>query len=389
MSYIDDYKTYVEPLEVPEIFSIWCSLSALAAAAQRKIWLNRGHFNVAPNLYIVLDAEAGFGKDVAMSIVRDDLLPEVPNVIVRQDSITKEAIARVMKDNITPVQLPSGKILTHTSLTVFATEMSVLIKKNDKDFVGFINGLYNTSGVFRYTTKNKGDDILINPYLNILACTTPDWVARNLAEDVIEGGFAARTFFILATEVSKRNPNPQITPEGYEARERLIKRLNQISILAGPVQLTPEAERMYANWYLGHYKTQPIHPKLKGYYDRKRIFTLKLAILFSIADSDELVVAPDHLAQALALLEMTEPALVNAMRGVGRNELNPMVESIYRQVKSVRVILLRDLFASNASEVTKQEFIEVLDVLKAQNRVEVVEESRDGRSETLVRLKVM
>jgi hypothetical protein len=370
MGYLDDYQTYVEPLETPQIFNLWCCMFSLAAAAQRKVWINRGHFNIAPNLYVVLNAEPGFGKDTAMNVVKDYLLPEVPDVHTKSDSITKEMISRVMRDRMKQFPL-EPKPITHSSLTVFATEMSVLIKRGDKDFTGFLNGLYNNSGVFQYSTKTSGEDILINPYLNILACTTPNWISQNIAEDVLEGGLSARSFIIYAGECSKRNHDPRLTRKEVEARNRLIIRLNQITTIGGEFRFEPAAESAYAKWYYQHYdrRAKRPDPKMVGYHERKRVFVQKLAMLFSIADRDNLVITESDIVASMALLEMTEPAIEISLKGVGRNELSPLSEKVFSQVAYLKEISFNELWASNAGDLNRLEFQEVIGMLAAQQRI--------------------
>ena len=214
MSFLDDYSTYTESLEVPEIFNLWCSMAALSAVAGRKVWLDLGMMKVAPNLYVVLNSAPGkCGKDTAMNLVRD-MLASTPNVFTKSDSITKEKIFEYMESIIKthPVNNSELKHIIHCSVTIFATEMSLLIKKNDKDFVSALCALFNTIPVLKHSTKTRGENIIINPYLCILGGTTPDWISANVQEDVIEGGLTARTMLIYSDTPRPPNPDPLVIP---------------------------------------------------------------------------------------------------------------------------------------------------------------------------------
>lgn len=374
MAYFEDYDTFTSPLEVPALFHLWCSISALAAVAQRKVWMDSGHFKVAPNMYIVLDAAPGFGKDTAMGIIKDTILPQVPEVVSKSDSITKEAICKVMKENIKPHQLlkplRNGDVaISHSSLTIFATEMSVLIKRGDKDFVGFLCGLFNTTGNFQYTTKTKGEDFLVNPFLNILACTTPDWIARNIAEDVMEGGLSARTIFVVGTQKRRLNHAPRISTEGFLARDRVIARLKEIVFLGGEFTIDNSADDAYKAWYYPYYGTPPKNPKMQGFWERKKIFIQKLAMLISLSEKNDLVVTGTDIEKAISILDMTEPCIEAALAGVGRNELSPIGERIFAQIRSLKEISVADLMASNWNEVNAKDYQEIIQALVSQGRV--------------------
>jgi len=111
MSFLHDYHTYTESLEVPEIFHVWSALAALSAAAQRKIWLSVGGLlNIAPNIYVVLNAPPGIGKDTAMNLIRN-MLGEFKSIKSKSDSITKEKIFQDMMEFSSVYDLGGGEHL--------------------------------------------------------------------------------------------------------------------------------------------------------------------------------------------------------------------------------------------------------------------------------------
>ncbi|MEM4700779.1 MAG: hypothetical protein QXZ51_01370 [Candidatus Bathyarchaeia archaeon] len=366
MSFIQDYKTYTEPLEVPELFHVWCALVALSSAAQRKVWLDYdGLFQVSPNLYVCLVAPPGkCGKDTAMNKVRE-ILDNIPGIRTKSDSITKEKIFAYMQEITTQFPLEGHKLraVVHSSLTIFASEMSLLIKKGDKDFVSALNALYNTIPVLRHSTKHNSESIIVKPFLTILAGTTPDWLNANIQEDLLEGGLSARMIPVYSNTPKPPNYRPTVTEEGRAALGRILKRLEEIVQIGGEFSLAPRTWDLYKVWYEEHHRKEPSNKHLAGYHWRKRTHLLKLSMLYSLAESNKLVVEPDHLDLALATLAITEPVIEQAYARVGQNPLSPIAQDILDSIRSKGRISVAELVRQNYHRLDERGLKEVVSVL--------------------------
>ena len=373
MDFLKNYKEYTDPLEVPDIFHVWCALSCIAAAAQRKIWLDLGLVKLAPNLYIILNSAPGkCGKDTAMNIVRD-MLTEIKDVQTKSDSITKEKIFQEMMAVCRPFELGNGRRIMHSSLTIFATEMSLLIKRGDKDFVSALNALFNTMSTFKHSTKGSGESILINPYLNILGGTTPDWIGSNIQDDILEGGLSARCLIIHSDTPKPPNPFPDVTEAGRVAYYNITKRVERICQIGGIFTMDAKAKELYKEWYMSHHRTEnsPKDYRMHGYHFRKRVHLLKISMLLSLAKKDDLVLLSEDIQGALNLLELTEPALAKSLRGVGRNELNSLSQMVLSLIKDSKELSMEELVANTFNQMNTQELQEVLRALTAMNAIEM------------------
>lgn len=370
--FIEDYITYTEPLEVPTLFNTWCALSALSAAAQRKIWIDMGLFKLAPNLYVVLDADPGVGKDTAMNVVRE-LLAQLPSIKTKSDSITKEKIYESLEGAFTKFDFPDSKLKTlgHCSLTVFATEMSLLIKRHDKDFVAALNALYNCLSIFKHSTKTRGENLILCPYLTILGGTTPDWISMNIQEDVIEGGLSARTIMVFSNDRSKINPWPKVSAAGVLAYPKMISRLEKILSLGGCFEWQQETKVLYEDWYCKHRAEHVKNPVMRGFHTRKPVHLMKVAMLISLSYKDELILDPSDFLCAYKFLEQIEPSVERALRGAGRNVLNVYAEEMLDVIASSKEsrIDLVDLLQLFRYKLSSMDFKEVLGSLKDMNLV--------------------
>jgi hypothetical protein len=372
MGFIEDYLLYTESVESPEIFSTWCAYSCLSAAAQRKIWMDMDLFRVVPNLYITLIAPPGrCRKGVSMGIAKE-LVDSIESIKTKSDSITKEAIFEAMEASVQRFELPEHRTgnFIHSSLTIYANEMSLLIKKGDKDFVAALNSLFDSQIVFKHTTKTRGENKIVNPYLNILGCTTPDWINANIHEDILEGGLSARTMLICMYKPKPPNPEPKLSDESRVAKLRLMKRLNQILNIGGKYRLNKEAREYYNDWYIRHYNIEPPSQKLTGYWHRKATHLLKLSMLTSLAVHDHNEVSLDDVKFALGLLDMSEPCFEEALKGVGRNQLSSHAQDILEFVKMKGSVEQGIVLANFYHTLNEKEFVEIIATLIATQRID-------------------
>jgi len=387
-NFLEDYKTYTEPLESPEIFQVWCALVALSAAAQRKVWLDYdGLFQVSPNIYVCLVSPPGMcSKDTAMNKVRD-LLDPISTIKTKSDSITKEKIFAYMSEITTQFPLENHKLraIVHSSLTIFASEMSMLLKHGDRDFVSALNNLYNTQPTFRHSTKHNSESIVIKPYLTILAGTTPDWMRVNIQEDFLEGGLSSRLVPVFSDTPKPPNPRPQVSPEGRAALGRLVSRLETITQIGGEFRITEDTWPYYSAWYKDHHSKTPKNPILGPYWWRKRTHLLKLSMLVSLASRDDLLIKREDIDQALAILELTEPVIERAYQGVGRNLLSSMAQNVLDQIIRAGKIKLSELYELNYHQINDKELKEILQVLTNMGKVRL----EIAGSEPLVVSKVL
>ena len=57
--WIDSYLDFVDNSEPPQMFKLWCAISVIASALERKCYLSWGTLTFYPNIYIVLVAPSG------------------------------------------------------------------------------------------------------------------------------------------------------------------------------------------------------------------------------------------------------------------------------------------------------------------------------------------
>src|SRR2546421_4508695 len=97
MSLIRDYCYYNSGNECPPSYHIWSCLAAYSTILSRRVWIDRGYFQVFPNLYVVLVGDAGSGKNTAKHIATKKLImDQFPDVPISASVTSREDVCKFM-----------------------------------------------------------------------------------------------------------------------------------------------------------------------------------------------------------------------------------------------------------------------------------------------------
>ena len=356
MSFLKDYAIYTSGNEAPKVFHFWSGMMALSSIISRRVCFRLGYFDIHPNLYVVLVGTPGTKKTTAMSISKE-IIRDVGEIPYSAECITKQALCKEMAEQcVKTYSDKTGEIVTYTPYSIFATELSHFLGMGTaKEMIDFLTTIYDER-FYTTKTKNKGNDIIVGPYITMLACTTPDWIRGWMREDVITGGFSRRALFVYYNGVRERIPIPEVSQEMLDARSRCIKWGKSLANVQGYFDITPEALDFYKAWY----KQLEIPQDFTGgYYESKHVQMLKSAMLIALSESRDLILRIEHIQLALAQLEVVEANMRKVFEGVGRNELNAIASKILEIVeasgghlpeKQLNLMMYRE---ANAEELSK------------------------------------
>jgi len=369
--WLASYIEYTEQSESPNSFHIWSGLSAIASCIQRKVWMNMGHFKVFPNMYVVLVGPPGCRKNSAINIAIG-LLEGIPEVKYSADAITRQALTQFMKASEQQIEgVLKDKPYTHTSVTIISKELSVFIGNNNIELLSLLTDLYDPHDKWEYRTKNSGVDTLRGVWLNMLAGTTPTWLVGSIPMNAIGGGFTSRVIFVVEYGPRKKNAVPIITEKEVKLRENLIYDLEQISLIKGQMEFNPVALEWYRIWYEETPPSELAHdPRFEGYYERKHIHLLKLAMILSLSKSSKMVLEVEDLEQARNIIEGTEARMTDAFGAAGRSLMANDIDDIMKLIKSTGEISHRQLLHSVWRDVAPENVDSVLRVLKDMGLIE-------------------
>ena len=320
-NFLRDYREFTSGNEAHPTYHLFSSLIALSSIVSRRVWLDMDYFTIYPNLYVVLVGPPGNRKSSAMSTTKS-LLRDLKTIPFSGECISKEKLVEEMvaqeraMDNL-PDTFKDKRV--YSPMTVCVTELSEFLAISQAGMIGFLTDVYDQD-FYEFKTKNKGVAIVTGPFLNLLACTTPEWITTYLRSDIISGGFSRRTLFVYETEKAARIPFPKVTPEMRKAWGRVLDYAQRLLLVRGPFTFHKEAKDFYAEWYIN--LKVPSDENTVGYYETKHIQMLKVAMLVSLSESTELILHKRHLDTALAFLSLVETNLSRVFQSMGRNLLN-------------------------------------------------------------------
>lgn len=310
----------------------WSGVSALAGALRRKVWIDQAYFRWHANFYVILVAPPGIVSKSTTAGIAMNLLKRVPGVNFGPDVVTWQALIGAFAA-ATETFTIDNVFYPMSALTIESSEFGNLFNPQDKDMVDLFVTLWDgKQGAFTKVTKMSGNDSVENPWINIIACTTPAWIAGNFPDYLVGGGFTSRCLFVYAEEKEKYVAYPGLhVPVNIKAIETaLTQDLEHISInLAGPYLLDSEAIAWGEKWYKHHYENRPPNlddERFGGYIARKQTHIHKLAMVLAASARDELCICSEDLATANSMVSDLEVDMPHVFAKIGRTEQSIQAE---------------------------------------------------------------
>lgn len=311
----------------------WCGVSAIAGALRRKVWIDQAYFKWYPNMYICLVAPPGIVSKSTTAGVAMNLLRRVPGVKFGPDIVTWPSLVSSFAQAAEAFEY-EGEWHTMCSMTLESSEFGNLLNPQDKEMVDLLVSLWDgKQGVFKKETKASGNDAIENPWINLIACTTPSWIAGNFPEYMIGGGFTSRTIFVYAEEKAQyiAYPAKAVPKDLPQIADRLVEDLTAIASLCGEYKLTKEAEDWGEAWYTRHFQDKHVGldgDRFGGYLARKQTHIHKLALIMAAARGDSPWITDEHLMLAERMTSDLEPDMAMVFSKIGRSEVSYHTERL-------------------------------------------------------------
>jgi len=323
-NWLEAFIKYASFGEAPKHMYFWTGVATIAGALRRKCWIDEKNFKWYPNFYIIIVAPPGIVSKSTTAGIGMDLLRRVPGVKFGPEIVTWQALASAFVDAAETFEYQE---LHHvmSALTIESSEFGNLLNPQDKEMVDTLVTLWDGKGI-RKETKSSGNDAIVNPWINLIACTTPSWIAGNFPEYMIGGGLCSRMVFVYADKKEKYVAYPhKVAPADYTGiGEKLVADLDHISMkCVGEYKLTPEAEQWGEIWYEHHYKHKPPNldeDRFGGYFARKQTHIHKLAMILAAASTDEMIISREHLELANTMVSDLEPDMALVFSKIGKSD---------------------------------------------------------------------
>lgn len=347
--WITAYLDYSSHSEAPKRMRFWCAVSAVAGALRHRVWLDMAYFQWTPNFFIILVAPPGIVSKSTTVNVALNLLRQVPEIQFGPDVCTWQSLVKALSENQKQVQLNGDHFLVTSELTLESSELGNLLNPQDREMIDLLITLWDGRKVFNKITKMSGSETIENPWLNIIACTTPSWLAGNFPEHLIGGGFTSRCIFIYAETKEKyiAYPGLQAPKDLGKLQRALTTDLERISLLSGEYRLLPSAADWGTRWYKAHFSKRPAgldDDRFGGYIARKQTHLHKLAMVLAASRHDELVITVEDLATAEVMLKDVEADMPRVFERFGRGEQSLHVDRLVQFVRGRGLVAYSEVY---------------------------------------------
>lgn len=312
-------------MEAPRHMRFWAGVAAIAGALERKVWIDQAYFKWYANFYVCLVAPPGVVSKSTTSGVAMSILRRVPDVRFGPDIVTWQSLVTSFAGSAKAFEHPFGQWNTMSAMTLESSEFGNLLNPQDREMVDLFVTLWDgKQGALKKETKMSGNDTVENPWINMIACTTPAWIAGSFPEYMIGGGFTSRCVFVFADKKAHEVAYPiRVVPKDFERQgDMLVEDLCDINHIKGEYKLTEDAYAWGTEWYHRH-NSKP-NPNLQderfgGYLARKQTHIHKLAMVIAAAQHSRLVITAEDLAVADAMVSDLEGDMQQVFARIGKS----------------------------------------------------------------------
>lgn len=343
--------------ESPDYLHLWAGISILSGICQRKVYFDMGTFEFIPNFYIIFVAPPGItAKSTAIAPVQSFLSQfKDKGVHLSKASTTWQELIQHFAASTNKVLYPGEfGALHYNTMSIVASELGTFLDFSNKDLINHLTELWDAKkGKFEKGTKTQGSDVLLNPVLNMIGGTTPAWVEENFQEFMVGSGFASRCIFIHAKEKARHIAYPwelaeQLNFDVKKWKDDLLFDLQHISKIRGSFTLSAKGLEYGKELYVEIQDTllgDELNQDLRGFYARKQGHIHKLAMMLSVASSDELVIDKETLEKASLIIDEAEKSRLETLSEVGKTRESKIVGSIRNSLQHKPLIYIQELWA--------------------------------------------
>lgn len=367
-NWLQAYMQWTRDSEAPDDFHFWTGVSTIAGALRRHVWLEMRKYQWSPNFYIVFVGPPGIVTKSTTINTGFSLLEAVPGVHFGPESITWQALGKDFETALEHVdytdEMGAEVSIATSCLTISVSELGTFLNMEDSKMVAFLIEMWDSKlRPFSHRTLTSSQIEIKNPWLNIIACTTPSWLKEHFPEAAIHGGLTSRMIFVYADKKRHLVPYPDEaipTKEYYEQKEKLIEDLRDIGSMCGIIKLSDSARQWGREWYERHWMGERpaamASDRYEGYLARKQAHIHKLAMVLSASRSSKLIIEKESLVEAEAILNATEPKMIHAFESIGLVDEARKVQEIIAFVRAHKALTSDQLWSMCQNTMSMRDF---------------------------------
>lgn len=370
-NWLDSYMEFTRNTESATIFHAWVARSVLSAVLRKKISMALGRISIYPNIYVVLVSEPGIARKSQAITYGSGLLHHITDVRTSADAITKEALIQELTAAGMDDMQTDGTMLRSSNMTIMSKEFETFLgqKKENTKMIVLLTDLFDAQELpWKYQTKTGGVHEVPSVYLSLLGATTPESLASSLPVQAIGGGLTSRILFVWASKKARKVAKPVLDPKLLELKDALINDLHIISRMIGRYEMSPECDEMWEKWYMDYDEQDPKRlckdTSFCGWYARKPLYILKLAIIHAASVSDDLNIEWPHVEKAIADIEEVEMTMAKVFSAIGRSEITQEVEILMTVMRNRKFLSETELLGILYRDMDSNKFNNVVETAR-------------------------
>ena len=352
-NWIEAYMQYTRHSESPDIFHKWTAIGTIAGALRRKVWFDMGYFTWYPNFFIFFVAPPGVVSKSTTVSLGIDLLREVEGIKFGPASVTWQALVKSLEEAQEDFSY-NGDYYPMAPLTISVSELGTFLDPKNREMIDVLVDLWDgKQGAWEKVTKTGSSESIVNPWVHVLGCTTPSWIAENFGDYFFGGGLASRAVMVYAEHKRKlvAYPKRHFEADMKMLKDGLIEDLDIISQLAGPYEATEEAYKWGDEWYETHWfggHKDLEAEKFQAYLARKQTHIHKVAMVLAAAESNKLILEKRHLETAYKEVTSLEASMPQVYGKMNRETEMVMAADVLMFIRSkgrmTKTALYREFF---------------------------------------------
>lgn len=381
------YSEYTDISEAPIAFNFWTGVTTIAGALRRQVWIDQIKFKWLPCFYTILVSPPGVVTKSSTINVGIDLLRQVDGVIVGPSSMTWQGLTKNFEDSMQLVPMTDGKnllekeFLPMSAISIGIRELGTFLNMRDPELISVLIELWDGNDLFERWLRSSENTRIENPFLNIISATTPSWIVENFGDLTIGGGLASRIIFVYADK--KRQLVPLISAQvdakqNAELEKMLVHDLREIAKLKGAFKLTPKAEEVVSDWYGHHWLSPDEHlnnTRFEGYKARKQTHMMKLCMVLSASEDDNMLINEHHVNMAMHILAGVEADMLKVFTSIGKPITTRHMEDLLANLRVRKKMTKPELWRIAMTSMSAKEFSDAMDGLIQANYIAIRNEA--------------
>jgi hypothetical protein len=281
--FIEDYVDYANGFtDGPIQFKTMVALHILSIVARDKFFFYQAGSRMFLNLSSLLLGPTTFTRKTTSGNLVKAMTKKVdPDFFLASDFTTEGLIEALYERQ----QEIGGSATGFLYFSEMAAYLMGARKNWNLGSEQFVADLHDAGEIKRTTRKVKHH--LEHPVVNIVSCSTPEWVREHFSAAMLRGGFWGRFLIVLAERPKKedivvwQNVHPDFQKEAL-----LVEHIKKIHSLGCEFTFEEGFEPAYVAWFNSMYdsfQTGKVSPGLEGASARTPYNYLKLAALFELS----------------------------------------------------------------------------------------------------------